>query len=73
MKLADHLILAYDRSIGRASPATMQAFVDELKADPDLKAEAAAKLASLTDAVCMKCHCSRTHKAALADALRRAA
>lgn len=71
MNLQDHLIAAYDHSIGQSTGTPMPAFVAALDADPDLKKAAQAKLAELTEAVCVKCYCSRTHRAALREALRR--
>lgn len=71
MNLQDHLSAAYDHSIGRSTGTPMPAFVAALDANPDLKVAAQAKLAELTDDICNKCFCSKTHRSALQDALRR--
>lgn len=73
MNLTGYLGAAYDSRVGLSKISPIPAFVEALKADPDLLAEAKAKRESLNDAICVKCFVSRTHRDILTSVLEAAA
>jgi hypothetical protein len=69
MTVQDYLSAAYSARRGQLAVSPIPDFIAAMNADPDLLASAKAKQAELTDAVCIKCFCSRVYRDVLDAAL----
>lgn len=62
LTLREHLSKSYDHTLHHNFPGALETFIAAAQDEPDLLAQAKARLTELTDDVCMRCYTSSIHR-----------